>query len=64
MHARVETFDRLRFDDGRTAFLATPDPTATVIDDDGVGDRVDDVILLPGGSEAGCCHWCADNRTW
>ncbi|MDK8172178.1 hypothetical protein QP735_06500 [Curtobacterium citreum] len=53
MHARVEAFDRLRFDDGRTAFLATPDPTATVIGDDGVGDRVDDVILLPGGSEGG-----------
>ncbi|WP_250366413.1 hypothetical protein [Curtobacterium citreum] len=53
MTARVETFDRLRFDDGRTAFLATPNPTATVIDDDGGEGRVDDVILLPGGSEGG-----------
>lgn len=55
MPARVEAFDRLRFDDGRTAFLATPDPTTTVSDGDGDGaeDRVDDVILLPGGSEGG-----------
>ncbi|MDM7892210.1 hypothetical protein [Curtobacterium caseinilyticum] len=54
MPARVEAFDRLRFDDGRTAFLATPDPTATVTDDgDGAESRVDDVILLPGGSEGG-----------
>jgi hypothetical protein len=52
MPARVEAFDRLRFDDGRTAFLATPDPTATVIDDAADG-RTDDVILLPGGSEGG-----------
>jgi hypothetical protein len=52
MPARVEAFDRLRFADGRTAFLATPDPTTTVIDD-GAGGRVDDVILLPGGSEGG-----------
>lgn len=52
MPARVEAFDRLRFDDGRTAFLATPDPTTTI--DDGTADgRVDDVILLPGGSEGG-----------
>ncbi len=53
MPARVEAFDRLRFDDGRTAFLATPDPTTTITDDDGDGGRVDDVILLPGGSEGG-----------
>ncbi|MCS6583321.1 hypothetical protein [Curtobacterium citreum] len=54
MPARVEAFDRLRFDDGRTAFLATPDPTTTVIDDDdGAEGRADDVILLPGGSEGG-----------
>lgn len=52
MPARVEAFDRLRFADGRTAFLATPDPTTTVIND-GAGGRVDDVILLPGGSEGG-----------
>ena len=52
MPARVDAFDRLRFDDGRTAFLATPDPTATI--DDGADDgRTDDVILLPGGSEGG-----------
>ncbi|WFR67969.1 hypothetical protein P9139_06300 [Curtobacterium flaccumfaciens] len=52
MPARVEAFDRLRFEDGRTAFLATPDPTTTVTD--GVGDgRADDVVLLPGGSEGG-----------
>ena len=53
MPARVEAFDRLRFDDGRTAFLATPDPTTTVIDNDGEEGRGDDVILLPGGSEGG-----------
>lgn len=53
MPARVEAFDRLRFDDGRTAFLATPDPTITVIDGDGSEGRSDDVILLPGGSEGG-----------
>ncbi|OIH92405.1 hypothetical protein BIU90_10960 [Curtobacterium sp. MCBA15_001] len=52
MPARVEAFDRLQFDDGRTAFLATPDPTTTVIDG-GAGGRADDVILLPGGSEGG-----------
>ncbi|WJY00853.1 hypothetical protein [Curtobacterium sp. 458] len=53
MPARVEAFDRLRFDDGRTAFLATPDPTTVVADSDGAEGRVDDVILLPGGSEGG-----------
>ncbi|MDM7885666.1 hypothetical protein QUG92_11180 [Curtobacterium sp. RHCKG23] len=53
MPARVEAFDRLRFDDGRTAFLATPDPTTTVTDDDVAKGRSDDVILLPGGSEGG-----------
>ncbi|ROR36647.1 hypothetical protein EDF63_0777 [Curtobacterium sp. JUb34] len=52
MSARVEAFDRLRFEDGRTAFLATPDPTATVTDGADEG-RTDDVILLPGGSEGG-----------
>jgi hypothetical protein len=52
MPAQVEAFDRLRFEDGRTAFLATPDPTTTV--HDGAGDgRHDDVVLLPGGSEGG-----------
>lgn len=52
MPAQVESFDRLRFEDGRTAFLATPDPTTTV--DDGAGDgRRDDVVVLPGGSEGG-----------
>ncbi|MDK8172403.1 hypothetical protein QP735_07640 [Curtobacterium citreum] len=51
--AGVEAFDRLRFDDGRTAFLATPDPTTTISDSDGAAGRVDDVILLPGGSEGG-----------
>ncbi|UBQ02533.1 hypothetical protein [Curtobacterium sp. TXMA1] len=53
MPARVEAFDRLRFDDGRTAFLANPDPTTTVGDGDGAKGRSDDVILLPGGSEGG-----------
>ncbi|MFJ4221854.1 hypothetical protein [Curtobacterium luteum] len=53
MPARVEAFDRLRFDDGRTAFLATPDPTTTITEHDGAVGRVDDVILLPGGSEGG-----------
>ena len=52
MPAQVEAFDRLRFEDGRTAFLATPDPTTTVHDGTGDG-RHDDVILLPGGSEGG-----------
>ncbi len=52
MPARVEAFDRLRFEDGRTAFLATPDPTTTVTGGAGDG-RTDDVILLPGGSEGG-----------
>ncbi|WP_413602738.1 hypothetical protein [Curtobacterium sp. Curtsp57] len=52
MPARVEAFDRLRFDDGRTAFLATPDPTTTITD--GPSDSFTaDVILLPGGSEGG-----------
>lgn len=52
MPAQVEAFDRLRFEDGRTAFLATPDPTTTVHDGTGDG-RHDDVLLLPGGSEGG-----------
>ncbi|PYY33772.1 hypothetical protein DEJ16_03615 [Curtobacterium sp. MCJR17_055] len=52
MPAQVEAFDRLRFEDGRTAFLATPDPTTTA--QDGAGDgHHDDVVLLPGGSEGG-----------
>ncbi|MGW8430591.1 hypothetical protein ACWGJ9_05645 [Curtobacterium citreum] len=53
MSARVEAFDRLRFDDGRTALLATPDPTSAVTGGGGGEGRVDDVILLPGGSEGG-----------
>ncbi|WIB77957.1 hypothetical protein DEJ28_02345 [Curtobacterium sp. MCPF17_002] len=52
MPARVEAFDRLRFEDGRTAFLATPNPTSN-IDDDAPDDRSADVVLLPGGSEGG-----------
>lgn len=52
MPARVEAFDRLRFADGRTAFLANPDPTTTITDGADNG-WADDVILLPGGSEGG-----------
>ena len=50
--AKVEAFDRLRFEDGRTGFLSTPDPTTTVAD--GAPDSRDaDLIILPGGSEGG-----------
>jgi hypothetical protein len=52
MPAKVEAFDRLRFEDGRTGFLSTPDPTTTITD--GVPDSRDaDLIVLPGGSEGG-----------
>ncbi|MFJ2980240.1 hypothetical protein ACIPEP_15420 [Curtobacterium sp. NPDC087082] len=33
MPARVEAFDRLRFEDGRSGFLSTPNPTATINDE-------------------------------
>lgn len=52
MPARVEAFDRLRFEDGRTGFLSTPDPTTT-ISDGGPDSRDADLIVLPGGSEGG-----------
>ncbi|UXN21155.1 hypothetical protein N8D77_13485 [Curtobacterium flaccumfaciens] len=52
MPARVEAFDRLRFEDGRIAFLATPNPTSAI--DDGIADdQSTDLVLLPGGSEGG-----------
>lgn len=52
MPATVEAFDRLRFEDGRTGFLSTPDPTTTITD--GTPDSRDaDLIVLPGGSEGG-----------
>jgi len=52
MAATVETFDRLRFEDGRTGFLSSPDPTTTITD--GTPDSRDaDLIVLPGGSEGG-----------
>ncbi|OII06944.1 hypothetical protein BIU96_05060 [Curtobacterium sp. MCBA15_008] len=52
MPATVETFDRLRFEDGRTGFLSSPDPTTTITD--GTPDSRDaDLIVLPGGSEGG-----------
>lgn len=53
MPARVEAFDRLRFQDGRTGFLSAPDPTATITDDGTPAERTEDLIVLPGGSEGG-----------
>jgi len=53
MPARVEAFDRLRFEDGRSGFLATPNPTATINDDGTPAGRTEDLIVLPGGSEGG-----------
>lgn len=53
MPARVEAFDRLRFEDGRTGFLSTPDPTATITDDGTPAERDEDLIVLPGGPEGG-----------
>lgn len=53
MPARVEAFDRLRFEDGRTGFLSTPNPTARINDDGSPISRDDDLIILPGGSEGG-----------
>ncbi|MDR6170440.1 hypothetical protein [Curtobacterium sp. SORGH_AS_0776] len=52
MPAKVEAFDRLRFEDGRTGFLSTPDPTTTIADG-GPESRDADLIVLPGGSEGG-----------
>ncbi|MBT1618093.1 hypothetical protein KK090_02370 [Curtobacterium flaccumfaciens pv. poinsettiae] len=52
MPARVEAFDLLRFEDGRTGFLSTPDPTTT-ISEGGPDSRDADLIVLPGGSEGG-----------
>lgn len=53
--AKVEAFDRLRFEDGRSGFLSTPNPTATINDDDDdtPAERDEDLIVLPGGSEGG-----------
>ncbi|QWS33058.1 hypothetical protein [Curtobacterium aetherium] len=53
MPAKVEVFDRLRFDDGRSGFLTTPNPTATINDDGTPAERDEDLIVLPGGSEGG-----------
>ncbi|MFJ7288629.1 hypothetical protein ACIQUC_09960 [Curtobacterium sp. NPDC098951] len=53
MPAKVEAFDRLRFDDGRSGFLSTPNPTATINDDGTPAERDEDLIVLPGGSEGG-----------
>lgn len=53
MTARVEAFDRLRFEDGRSGFLSTPNPTATIHDDGTPAERTEDLIVLPGGSEGG-----------
>jgi hypothetical protein len=54
MPAKVEAFDRLRFEDGRSGFLSTPNPTATINDDDSTpAERTEDLIVLPGGSEGG-----------
>ena len=44
---------RLRFDDGRSGFLSTPNPTATINDDGAPAERAEDLIVLPGGSEGG-----------
>jgi len=49
----VEAFDRLRFEDGRSGFLSTPNPTATINDDGTPAERDEDLIVLPGGSEGG-----------
>lgn len=53
MPARVEAFDRLRFEDGRSGFLSTPNPTATINDNGTPAERTEDLIVLPGGSEGG-----------
>ncbi|MDF2989631.1 MAG: hypothetical protein K0S37_145 [Microbacterium sp.] len=53
MPAKVEAFDRLRFEDGRSGFLSTPNPTATINDDGTPAERDEDLIVLPGGSEGG-----------
>jgi len=53
MPAKVEAFDRLRFDDGRSGFLSTPNPTATINDDAAPAERTEDLIVVPGGSEGG-----------
>ncbi len=53
MPAKVEAFDRLRFEDGRSGFLSTPNPTATTNDDRTPAERTEDLIVLPGGSEGG-----------
>lgn len=53
MPARVEAFDRLRFEDGRSGFLSTPNPTATINDDGTPTERTEDLIVIPGGSEGG-----------
>ncbi|WIE62698.1 hypothetical protein DEI97_006035 [Curtobacterium sp. MCLR17_032] len=53
MPAKVEAFDRLRFEDGRSGFLSTPNPTATINDDGTPAERTEDLIVLPGGSEGG-----------
>lgn len=53
MPAHVEAFDRLRFEDGRSGFLSTPNPTATINDDGSPAERTEDLIVLPGGSEGG-----------
>jgi hypothetical protein len=53
MPAKVEAFDRLRFEDGRSGFLSTPNPTATINDDGATTERAEDLIVLPGGSEGG-----------
>jgi hypothetical protein len=53
MPAKVEAFDRLRFEDGRSGFLSTPNPTATINDDGTPTERTEDLIVIPGGSEGG-----------
>ena len=53
MPARVEAFNRLRFEDGRSGFLSTPNPTATINDDGTPTEQTEDLIVLPGGSEGG-----------
>jgi hypothetical protein len=53
MPALVEAFDRLRFEDGRSGFLSTPNPTATINDDGTPAERTEDLIVVPGGSEGG-----------
>ncbi|WFR67720.1 hypothetical protein P9139_04510 [Curtobacterium flaccumfaciens] len=64
MPARVEAFDRLRFDDGRSGFLSTPNPTATINDDGTRPNATRTSSSCPVGRKAASCHWHGGIRTW